>query len=372
MHLKRLSLENFRNITKVSLDFNEDINLIHGKNGQGKTSILEAIYTLAITKSFRAKSENIILQNGKPHLEIKGNIISSNKDEFSMRFFYSEESGKNIFLNSNKINKYSEIIGMVPIVLLSLEDLELMFGMPAYRRKFMDILLSQVSPSYLVALQRYKRTLVQRNRLLTLINEKNEPKNSLEPWDAQLIQYAEEITSARFNLVLYLKERMETFYHFISNHEEKIDVHYRSSIIRDRQDVSADMIRTSYSEILMSKIDDDIRQKTTGYGPHRDDLLFLKDGYPMKSHGSQGENKTLLIALKFVEREYVRKRLNKQPIMLLDDVFSELDDNRVAHLVNHIHDEGQSFITTTNRDKFLDKNLPDMNFIQLDNGMVVN
>lgn len=352
------------------MDFNKHINLIYGQNGQGKTSILEAIYTLAITRSFKAKAEKIFLQNSKSHMEIVGELQNSNNDDIALRFYYSNEEGKNIFLNGNKIKKYSEIIGLAPIVLLSLEDLDLMFGMPAHRRRFMDILLSQVSASYLVSLQRFKRALLQRNRLLSQISDGN-GRSALEPWSLQVIQYGAEITLARYRLSEYLKDRLEEYYHFISDQNETIDVQYRSSLIRGKKP-SLESLKTEYQGIMTKRIEDDLRQTTTVFGPHRDDLLFLKDEYPLRSHGSQGENKTLLIALKFVEREYLQNKLKEQPIMLLDDVFGELDDKRVKHLVHHIQNSGQSFITTTIRDKFQSSEMPDIHFIQMQNGAALN
>ncbi len=371
MFLKRLGLINFRNITKVSLEFDKYINLIYGQNGQGKTSILEAIYTLALTKSFKAKSEKIFLQNSKNQMEITGEFQNSNNDMLSLRFYYSDNEGKNIFLNSNKIEKYSEIIGLSPIVLLSLEDLDLMFGMPAHRRRFMDILLSQVSASYLVSLQHFKRALSQRNRILSQVNDGTASYDQLEPWTLQVIQYGAEITHTRYHLFEYLKIRLEDYYHLISKLNENIDLQYYSALLHEGQP-TIDTLSETYQNIINKKLDDDIRLKSTGTGPHRDDLLFLKDGYPLKSHGSQGENKTLLIALKFIEREYLQNKLNEQPIMLLDDVFGELDDKRVKHLIQHIQDNGQSFITTTIREKFHSTGIPDIHFIHLKNGALLN
>jgi DNA replication and repair protein RecF len=371
MLLKHLNLVNFRNITELSLEFNNNINLIYGQNGQGKTSILEAIFTLAITRSFKAKSEKVFLQNTKSHLDIFGELQNSNKDELSLRYFYSQNEGKNIFLNGNKVKKYSEIIGLAPIVLLSLEDLDLMYGMPAHRRRFMDILLSQISASYLVSLQCYKKALMQRNKLLTQINDGAGNQSDLDPWTIQVTQYGAEITFVRYQLANYLKERLEGYYHFISDLDESISIQYRSSIIND-ENPTIEYLKSEFSGILEKKIDDDLRQGSTITGPHRDDLLFLKDGYALKTHGSQGENKTLLIALKFAEREYLMNKLKEQPIMLLDDVFGELDDTRIQHLINHIQKNGQSFITTTLRDKFELRDMPDIHFIHMQNGAVLN
>jgi DNA replication and repair protein RecF len=371
MYLEKLYLNNFRNISNEELKFDKNVNIFFGENGQGKTSILESIYYLSISKSFRVNSEKITLQHSKEYFNIKGKYNTKNNNDIFIRLFYSIKDGKNIFLNENKIEKFSEIIGIVPTVLLSLEDLELTYGVPANRRRFLDILLSQVSPLYLQALQNYKKSLLQRNKLLSLINDNKESKKALFPWDEQLVQYGVEIISSRLKIVEYLNTKIAQYYKIISDKNENISINYKSNLIKKLEKVDIDKLKNKYFELLSLDIENDILRQTTLIGPHRDDVEFLKDDHLIKSFGSQGENKTFLIALKFVESEYLKEKKNESPVLLMDDIFSELDSKRNNNLVKYIKNIGQIFITTTQRDKFKNSYLKDSNYIEIRNGAVI-
>ena len=224
MKLKELSLSNFRNLNEQKVQFDKGLNILYGENGQGKTSILEAIYFLAISKSYRAKSEKIVLQFDKEFFDIKGIFANVENVDTSIRIFYSQKDGKNVFVNDNRLEKFSEIIGITPVILLSLEDMELTYGVPSNRRRFIDILLSQINPIYLNALQNYKKSLLQRNKHLSLIYEKRENVNSLFPWDEQLIHYGSEIIKYRISLIEYLNDKISYYYRSLSDNNEKISL----------------------------------------------------------------------------------------------------------------------------------------------------
>ncbi|HID39886.1 MAG TPA: DNA replication/repair protein RecF [Calditrichaeota bacterium] len=372
MILEKLQITHFRNISKESILFDKKVNILYGKNGQGKTSFLETIYILALTKSFKAHSDKIFLQHSQNFLEIRGDFISEKRNNIAIRYYYSEEEGKNIFLNGNKLDKFSDVIGMVPVVLLSLEDFELTYGLPAYRRRFLDILLSQVHPLYLNALQNYKRSLAQRNKLLTLIKETKEPPSSLEPWDEQLVKYGSDVVYYRIVFVDFLNQRLVKNYRSISYiNEESIDVEYKSNIAGKEKMSNRDKIRERFAAQLIKNRGYDIYKESTSIGPHRDDLVFLKNGYPFKTYGSQGENKTFLIALKLIESEYVLQNAKEGPLLLLDDIFGELDEYRIGHLIDYITEIGQTFITTTVRNKFQNNRLRETNFLEVQNGGVL-
>ena len=372
MILEKLQINQFRNISKESIRFDKKVNILYGRNGQGKTSFLETIYILALTKSFKAYSDKIFLQHSQNFLEIKGDFISANKNNMEIRYYYSETEGKNVFLNGNKLDKFSDLIGIVPVVLLSLEDFELTYGLPANRRRFLDILLSQVHPLYLNALQNYKKCLAQRNKLLTLIKEIKEPPSSLEPWDEQLVKYGSEIVRYRLQFVDFLSQRMSTKYRKISSiAEENVEVEYKTNIMGEKQISDRKKSTILFKEQLVKNKEKDILKETTTVGPHRDDLLFLKNGYPFKTYGSQGENKTFLIALKLVESEYVLKNAKEEPLLLLDDIFGELDEYRIGRLLDYITEIGQTFITTTVRQKFQNVSLNKDNFFEVENGRIL-
>ncbi len=372
MLVKTLKLQNFRNIAKAVIEFDEKINIITGKNGQGKTSVLESLYYLALTKSFREKADKVVLQHNKEFFNIEGTFLSDRKEELTLRLYFSDIEGKHLFFNKKKVNRFSEMIGRLPVILLSLEDLSLTYGVPQYRRRFLDILLSQVNPLYLQALQYYKRNIMQRNQILSLISEGTEKIDALFPWDVQLIQYGSEIIFNRLQFVRFMNDHLQDNYRQISEEDEKIEVRYKTFLKNADDQITIDSIQEQYESKLSATYRDDIKRQNTLIGPHRDDLLFFKDGFLLKSYGSQGENKTFLIALKFVESAYLKKKNNEIPIFLLDDIFGELDTERIRHLLSYLIREGQTFVTTTLKEKFNTLHLKEENFIKIKNGRMVH
>lgn len=352
MRLTDLSITNFRNLTDVKVHFDNQINIIVGENGQGKTSILEAIYYLTITKSFRANSEKFALQHDKEFFNISGDFIADNDEALQLRVYYSPQEGKHVFLNKKEVEKFSQVVGLVPIILLSLDDLELTYGIPQNRRRFLDILLSQVSPLYLQALQFYKRILTQRNKLLAGINDGQGEAKDLFPWDEQLVKYGAEIIQHRLNFVEFANRALSRYYDEIAATKDRIQIRYKCSVGKFQPGSGATEIEAAFRELLTKTTAADIARGSTQTGPHRDDLFFLKNGFLFKAYASQGENKTLLIALKFVESDYLQQRVNENPLFLLDDIFGELDNIRIARLMDGLKDRGQTFITTTLLEKF--------------------
>ncbi len=367
MFIDELSLFNFRNISKQTFHFENKINIIFGKNGQGKTSILESIFFFSITKSFRTNAEKTVLQHEKEYFDISGKFKANNSNMLNVRIYFSQAEGKNIFLNNNKLKKYSELIGVFPAILLSLEDLELIIGDPRNRRRFMDILLSQVNPLYLQHLQKYKKTLQQRNKVLSLINTGECNRSALEPWDDRLVTYGIEIIKARVILSDYLNSKLSGFYQMISKTNDTISVRFKSNVT----DAKGNLNKNQYFEKLFKTVDSDIIRQRTQTGPHRDDLEFLKNEFLIKAYGSQGENKTLLIALKFCESHYLKEKLKEDPLILMDDIFGELDIYRINNLLNYLPSIGQTFITTTLKNKFENSGLKNPGYIQIDRGAVL-
>ncbi len=352
MRLTDLSVTNFRNLTDVKIRFHDQLNIIIGENGQGKTSILEAIYYLTITKSFRVNSEKFALQHDKEFFNISGIFRADDGEIIRLRIYYSPQEGKHVFLNDQKIERFSEVVGLAPVILLSLEDLELTYGIPQNRRKFLDILLSQVSPLYLQALQYYKKILTQRNKLLAQINGGEGSVNDLFPWDEQLIKYGAGIIHHRLGFVEFANSALSAYYDDISSTGDTISVQYKSTAGKFRSGIELKEIETAFKKNLVKSLEADVARGSSQVGPHRDDLIFLKNGYLFKAYASQGENKTLLIALKFVESDFLKQRMKESPLFLLDDIFGELDTFRIARLMTYLKDRGQTFITTTLLEKF--------------------
>jgi len=354
MFLKELKLNNFRVFSELELKFHPTINIIYGSNGQGKTSILESIYYSSLTKSFRAKKDKTALRHETEFFDIKSVFVDKQNIEKNIRLFYSESEGKHAFINNERAKKFSEFIGNFPVVLLSLEDLDLTFGQPASRRKFLDILLSQLYPNYLINLQKYKRCIAQKNKLLNTENNFKILQIELDIWNQQLVTSGVELIKARKRFIKYLNENISTVYTNIAKTQEKIFCNYMSNVFESNNNSQPLEIEKSFLKALENNSERELKRQISLVGPHRDDIEFLKDGFPFKTHGSQGENKSFLLALKLIESDYVVKESDKNPLILLDDIFGELDNDRIKNLLKIILSKGQTFITTTDKQKFID------------------
>lgn len=351
MILEELQVTNFRIYKSFKKKFNSKINVIYGSNGQGKTSVLEAIYYLALTKSFRTNKDIVSLKSEEEFFDLKGSFINKDKIKQQSRIYFSKKESKHAFLNSERVKTFSELVGHFPVILLSLEDINLTFGLPAVRRKFLDILLSQLYPVYLQSLQKYKKAVQQKNRFLS--DTTNENKISeLEIWNSQIIEYGSEIVFRRIKFINYINKHITKKYNVISGKTEQIKIDYNSFYSNKTDDIELITIKNDFLTAINKAKEKEWRRQTSLVGPHKDDFFIFKEGYPFKSHGSQGENKSILLALKLLESDYVYHISHKKPILLLDDIFGELDNNRVHNLLSLIIEYGQVFITTTDLNKF--------------------
>jgi DNA replication and repair protein RecF len=353
MVLKYLEIENFRNFVHLKSDFDSGINIISGKNGQGKTSILESIYYLALTKSFRTANDNHVISHEKKHFNIISLFSPLNFPDKQIRLYFASHEGKHLFVNKKEVQKLSEYIGTVPCVILTLDDLRLTMGGPQERRRFLDILISQVSPVYLEDLKAYRRTLQQRNALLSS-EERAKSEQQLPAWNKQLIEYGTNIILHRIDFIEFLDKYIREYYANISGCDDHIHVDYNSSITENIRDLDRNGIIKKYETKLAIVRRYEFKKKVTVTGPHRDDIYFYNDKKIFKEFCSQGENKTLVIALKFLEWEYISQERQVKPILLLDDIFGELDESRMNRLLDFLQVIGQTFITTTMQDKFKD------------------
>ena len=351
MVLTELEIENFRVFPYLQTKFSQGINIISGLNGQGKTSILESIYYLALTKSFRTTNDNQVISYNKTHFSIKSNFNSEESDRKSIRIFHSSSEGKHLFINKKEVLKFSEYIGTVPCVILTPDDLKLTLGGPSERRKFLDILISQVSPVYLEDLRIYRRALLQKNALLG-IEDKVIIERQISTWNEKLVEHGSSIIYHRLEFIDFLNRSLSEYYNKISTHHDQINVIYQSSIGHKHSPSDRDQIKERFEKKLHLIFNHEIERKKSLIGPHRDDIHFFKDNNTFRDFCSQGENKTLVIALKFLEWEYITKERHIKPILLLDDIFGELDEIRIQGLLNFLEVIGQAYITTTMKDKF--------------------
>ena len=351
MFLKELCLENFRNFSFIDINFNDGINLITGPNGQGKTNILESIYYSAITKSFRTIKDKNAIKYNKDFFNITSIFITHPVSKKSIRLYYSDYEGKILFINEKKITKFSEFIGTIPCVILTLDDLKLSYGGPAERRKFLDVLLSQVSPTYLDSLKNFKRCLIQRNFLLDS-EDKGFAKEQIEIWNKQFIDYGSEIIQKRILFTEFLNDNINSYYQNFSSSQAKIKVVYHTNIFK--REIIKDLagIKNIFNKKILRSFDYEYDKGMSIIGPQRDDIDFYLNDKSLKEFSSQGENKTFVIALKFLEWEYISQNKRIKPILLLDDVFGELDETRKNGLMKFFNKIGQTFITTTSENKF--------------------
>lgn len=351
MKIQNARLHNFRNHSESRFDFAAQMNVLLGENGQGKTNALEALSFFCLTKSFYASADATALQRDQQFFEIDGVLESDNGKEFSVRVAYDNaQKAKKFTINNIEAEKHSAVIGMFPVVVLSPENNNITFGSPNDRRKFVDLVISQSSKSYMEDLLEYRRILRQRNAILTEAQGK-ECGELLTPWNEMLIQYGARVIQKR---ILFVKEFApyiaDTYLHIVGE-KETPKIEYAPSIAAD-ETTTAEEIRSRLGQKLQRKYNDELRFRSTLVGPHRDEILLSLNGMQLKHYASQGQHKTFLVALKVAEFFYLKERCSETPIFLLDDVFSELDERRSQKLLSLVESLGQTFITATSEKVF--------------------
>ncbi|MEX0749008.1 MAG: DNA replication and repair protein RecF [Candidatus Saccharimonadales bacterium] len=329
MAINKLQLNNFRSYNKVEFEFNPKMTAIVGANGSGKTNILEAIYTLSMTKSFRGPLATTV-QTGSDWFRIEAKLDSN--ETVAMKW---QDSQKTMLFNEDAVSP-QEYLGTLPVVLFEPNHLDMVTGPPTLRRQWLDRVLSFTDRQYLRALLHYRRSLRQRNNLLrrTHINQEQ-----LFAWDVILSEQAEYIVKRRRSLVAAVAKSIPQQYRSIAHTEDKVGLRYRTNI-------PAKDYREQLLALLQQRLVQDRRMGSTGVGPHRDDILLTYNGLPLAQHGSRGENRTAMLALTMCELAYMRRHARSEPILLLDDVLSELDESRQQKLLSDITDV-QTIVTST-------------------------
>lgn len=352
MRVEHLLMRNFRNHAETELAFGEGINTLLGNNGQGKTNVLEAVSYLSLTKSFYATSDATVLQFGKEMFEVEGTIRTGAETEHTVRAAYTRSGEKAFSVNSAKPETLASVIGRFPIVILSPENNAITFGGPGERRKFMDLLLSQISRSYLEDVLEYRRVLKQRNRVLADAKFENAVSPELlEPWTVGLVTYGSRIVNHRLMFAREFQTYVQgTYRELVQTHEEPGLVYSTIAGVEGAIDEKS-IVAQMYDELEKRKFEERKRGATL-VGPHRDDIQLSINGIGVQQYASQGQHKTMLVALKIAEFLYLKERRNEVPVFLLDDVFSELDDKRSRLLLNTVENLGQIFITTTEENVF--------------------
>ncbi|WP_085993780.1 DNA replication/repair protein RecF [Oceanobacillus senegalensis] len=368
MHIERLELTNYRNYEKLSISFDDKINVVIGENAQGKTNLMEAIYVLAFTKSHRTSHEKELIQWEKDYAKIEGRIIRRNQS-LPLDIVLSSK-GKKAKLNHLEQRRLSDFIGAINVVMFAPEDLTLVKGPPQIRRRFIDMELGQIQPTYIYHLGKYQRILRQRNQLLKQLQRREiKDRTMLDVLTDQLVEHASIILEKRFMFLELLKSWASPIHYGISRGLENLEIKYNASI-----EVSEEENKGKIEDIYLSKFQEiqekEIERGTTLIGPHRDDLLFHVNNKDVQTYGSQGQQRTTALSVKLAEIELINKEVGEYPILLLDDVLSELDDFRQSHLLNTIQGKVQTFVSTTSVDGIHHKTLEKAEMFRVVNGTV--
>lgn len=333
MYITNIKLVNFRNYKYQEIELDNGINLFVGDNAQGKTNILESIFISSIGKSFRAKKERELIKLGEDNSVIE---IFYKKSDRDGKIKVELNDKKNIFINDVKQNKLSNILGNINIVMFSPDDIEILKSGPAKRRRFLNILISQLRPKYVYCLNMYLKTLEQRNNYLRQIKLENKPKELLEIWDEKLAEYADLIFNYRNEFIEKIKNKINKIHLNITDNKEEIKLKY----ITDCEN------KENYLINLKNSWDQDIQKGYTQKGIHRDDFYIYINGKQVNVYGSQGQNKTVILSIKLAELEIIYDEIGEYPILLLDDFMSELDSKRRENFLKNISNT-QILITCT-------------------------
>lgn len=337
MHIKNLTVRSYRNYENSQFDFDDGLNILVGKNAQGKTNILEAIFFAIIGKSFRTSKEKEIIKWGNDKSYIKA-LFQKKYREVEVELFFDELHKKTIKIDNVAIRKIGELMGCANAVFFSPEELKLVKESPEERRKFMNIDISQTNKRYFYLIGRYEKVLANRNKLLKSSNDLNVIKDSIEIWDKALSELAEKIAYERKKFIEELSPYAKLAHEYISGGTEQIEIKYISSF---ENDYALNMMKA-----LSKNLEKDFKLGYTTVGVHRDELDIYLNGVEVKNFGSQGQQRTVALSMKLAELEIIKNRVGEYPILLLDDVFSELDRERQKKLLKFTS-KTQTILTCT-------------------------
>ncbi len=351
MYINKIKLENFRNLDDCELEISNGVNIIYGNNAQGKTNFLEAFWLFTGGHSFRGNKdfELIKLQNGKnlKKASLKANFVSGERDQWAI--LNIEKGKRNSVINGIEKKTGSALVGKICAVIFSPEHLSLIKDGPSNRRNFIDGAICQINPSYTKILYRYNRTLGQRNALLKEIAKNPAFESSLDVWDEYLIKYGMEIIKKRIKYIKSLSPFVLDIYKGISESKEELTINYSPLGISKELIENKEEIEKYYFESVKKARMSDIRQSVTSVGPHRDDINIYINDFLARTYGSQGQQRSAVLALKLGEADVLEKNIGEEPIILLDDVMSELDNFRQNYILNHLK-KRQIFISCCNEE----------------------
>ncbi|OEF97311.1 DNA replication/repair protein RecF [Desulfuribacillus alkaliarsenatis] len=358
MRLHHLSLENYRNYKDLSISFTGNIHFFIGDNAQGKTNLLEAIYLLALTKSHRTNKDRELIMWNKDQAKVRCELTLFKRNiELEVEI---DQQKKRVLINKIEKSKFSEFVGNLKVVLFAPEDLQLIKGSPFLRRRFMDRALGQLRLKYVNDLAMYQKVVQQRNQLLKDTHRKKSLLQTLDLWDMQLIEYGTAIINIREQFIKDIEKYAENIHNEITDGKEQLKLIYDASCLAGK-----------FQEKLEKSRDKDLQFGTTNIGPHRDELQFIVNNKDIKIYGSQGQQRTVALSIKLAELEYMKQQMGDMPILLLDDVLSELDLKRQKKLLDTIGEDIQTFVTTTDVDGIKHNIIKKSDFFHIKDGNLI-
>ena len=360
MEISSLKLLNFRNYESLDINFSKHTNIIYGLNGMGKTNLVEAIYMLALTKTFRLGNETVVIKKGKNIAKIEGTI----KDNITNNYkIIISDNGKRIKINNTKITKISDYMAKINIIVFNPDDLKIIKDTPMTRRKLLNIEISGIDKNYLINLTNYNKILKQRNSYLKVLNKKNISATTfLTILTEQLIEVGMNLVKSRQEFIANINSYITDIYYTITK-KGSLSINYKSEYLKKDKETLLKMYQKNISrEIMFGK---------TLFGPHHDDIEFIVDKEIVKEYSSVGEQKNSVIAFKLAEIKNIEQVLNKKPILILDDLFSELDKEKINNILKLIDNDMQTFITTTDIDNIDPKLLSKSKIFKCNYGKII-
>ena len=358
MIVKSLELKDFRNYSDLNMKFYDGTNILYGENAQGKTNILEAIYLCGTTKSHKGSKDREIIKFDKDEAHIRINL-EKNDIPHRIDIHLKKSKAKGVAIDGIPIKKQGELFGLLNLVFFSPEDLYIIKNGPSERRRFLDLELCQLDKIYLHYLTNYNKTLLQRNNLLKQISFNSKLLNTLNIWDSKLVEYGKRVINTRKSFILRLNELVYEVHKSLTGGREELFIKYEPNVEDHNFD---DKLKRAHER--------DLNLKMTTVGPHRDDMCFLLKDIDIRKYGSQGQQRTAALSLKLAEIDLVKSIINDNPILLLDDVLSELDRNRQTHLLNGIGDI-QTIITCTGLEEFVNRRSENNKIFKVVNGSII-
>ena len=359
MKIEKLTLLNYRNYSNLEINFSDTLNLIYGNNGSGKSNLIEAIYLLALTKSFRTNNDINLIKKDFNTSIVQGTIVDGEKTKYKIEL---NESGKKVYIDSDKINKISDYVSRINIILFNPLDTKIITDSPSARRKMLDIEISQINKEYLLLLNSYNKVLKHRNAYLKqLYLNGNASTDYLDILTKKLVQFGSSINNIRNEYIISINEHFSKIYKNIFEYGN-LEIKYKSTFLNKDVDKILEMYQKNYrKEMAFGK---------TLIGIHHDDVDFILDGNSIKEYGSVGQQKNAIISLKLAELLIVKRIKGIYPILILDDLFSELDDIKINNIISMLNQEVQTFVTTTSIDKISKDLIKNSTIFKVDQGVV--